>query len=375
MTTVVPSDRDTTRRSRTWPRRAGRPRTGRARVSRHRSSRRPLVALAAAVAAALVAAGCGSAPPATSATGRPLRTLRIALDYTPNVNYLGIYAAQANGYFTARGIRLEIVPYTGTPAETLLAAGRTDLGLTYPPGIPATNAAGHLHYRAVAALTQRNTVDIAVLASSPYRSVAQLSGTLYGGFGVSSDAPILKAVLRAAGVAHPVVREVDLGDNAYQALAAHRVAYSITFGGIDDVTAELAGVHLREWPIARYLGSTFAFPDDAFVATDALIRSDPSLLRQGLAALSDGYRFAAAHPKRAEAMLVAANPTFLGHDAGVVAATGAATARTFVGADGSWGRLGPADFAGITRLLVSGGLIRASAAPPASADYTDALLP
>jgi ABC-type nitrate/sulfonate/bicarbonate transport system substrate-binding protein len=327
----------------------------------------------AAGAAAVVIGGsglCGSAAAAPAG----VRTLRIALDYTANVDYLGIYVAEHNGYFAARGIRPDIIPYSGVPAETLLQTGRTDLGLTYPPSIPASRAAG-LDYEAVAGLTQRNTIGIAVLASSHYTNVAQLSGTLYGGFGVSSDKPILDDVFRHAGVAHPVVKEVDLGDQAYQALAAHRVAYSLVYGGIDDVTAKLAGVKLRVFPIRRYLPGAFTFPDDAWVATDKEVKDDPGLLRRGLAALSEGYTFAARHPAEAEQILEDDNRTALDHSANIVTATGNATAPTFLTAGGRWGPMDDADFAGITSILVDGGLIKASEAPAPSSDYTNALLP
>jgi ABC-type nitrate/sulfonate/bicarbonate transport system substrate-binding protein len=333
----------------------------------------PALALSLA-ATALAACGGASGSNDTTASGPRPQTLRIALDYTANVDYLGIYVAVTNGYFRAHGITADILPYGGASAETLLAAGKTDLGLTYPPNIPATRAAG-LDYEAVAGLSQLNTIDIAVLASSRYRSVAQLSGTLYGGFGVSSDEPILLDVFRKAGVAHPVYKEVNLGDDAYQALAAHRVAYSITYGGIDDVTAELEGVKLREWPIKDYLGSAFSFPDDAFVATDKEIRDDPGLLRRGLAALAEGYEFAAHHPAAAEAILVKDNPTALAHSRNIVVATGDATAKTLLTRAGTWGTMDDADFAGITRILVTGGLVKASAAPPPSADFTNSLLP
>jgi len=43
----------------------------------------------------------------TSGTPGSTQTLRIALDYTANVNYLGIYAAVANGYFAQNGIDIE----------------------------------------------------------------------------------------------------------------------------------------------------------------------------------------------------------------------------------------------------------------------------
>ncbi|MHB8504325.1 MAG: ABC transporter substrate-binding protein [Acidimicrobiales bacterium] len=319
---------------------------------------------------AVLAAACGGG---TSAGGR-LQRFRIALDYTANVDYLGIYVAETLGYFKDEGIAPVILPYAGAPAETLLRAGRTDLGLTYPPSIPAYRASG-LDYEAVAGLTQVNTINIAVLASSPYHSVAQLSGKLYGGFGVSSDEPILLAVFRRAGVRHPVYREVNLGVDAYVALAHHRVAYSITYGGIDDVTAELDGVHLRQWPIRDFLGAAFSFPDDAFVAMDAAVKEHPGLFRRALAALARGYEYAARHPAAAESILLRDNPTALAGAKRVIDATGAHIARQLLTRSGTWGGMDDADFAGLTRILVQGGLIPPGKAPPASADFTDALLP
>lgn len=328
-------------------------------------------ATAVFVASTMLLAGSGSQAASASVGAQKLR---IALDYTPNVDYLGIYVAVAKGYFQAEHIDPQILPYAGPPAETLLKAGKADLGLTYPPNIPAYRASG-FDYEAVAGLSQRNTINIAVLASSSYTSVAKLSGTLYGGFGVSSDGPIVGAVFKAAGVKKPVYKEVNLGVDAYKALAAHRVAYSITFGGIDDVTAELSGVKLREWPIRQFLGSAFSFPDDAWVATGKEVRADPGLLRRGLAALAEGYEYAAHHPAAAEAILIRGNKTALAQDGNIVTATGNATAKTFLTPAGRWGPMRASQFAGITKLLVNGGLIPASKAPAPSSDFTNNLLP
>ena len=329
----------------------------------------------------VTAAACstsGSASP-TSSSGSSsssggLRTLRIALDWTPNVDFLGIYAAIDNGYFKAQGIKPVIIPYSGTAGETLISAGKTDLAFTYPPNIPAYRASG-LKYRAVAGLTQVNTIELAVLESSPYTSPAQLSGKLYGGFGVPSDPPIIKTIFQRVGVADPVYHEVVLNGSAYQALAAKRVAYTTMFGGIDDVTAELQGAKLRLFPIRDYLGAAASFPDDSLAASDAEIDHDPSLLRRGLAALADGYIFAAHHPAQAEQDLIRDNKTALAHSANIIVATGNATASTFLDAAGQWGSLSDASFAGITQIMAEGGLFKKATPPPASDDYTNDLLP
>jgi ABC-type nitrate/sulfonate/bicarbonate transport system substrate-binding protein len=267
-----------------------------------------------------------------------------------------------------------IIPYSGTAGETLLSAGKTDIAFTYPPNIPAYRASG-LKYRAVAGLTQVNTIELAVLQSSPYTSPAQLSGKLYGGFGIPSDPPIIKAIFKKVGVNDPVYRQVVLNGTAYQALAAKRVAYSTMFGGIDDVTAELQGAKLRLFPIRNYLGTAASFPDDSLAATDAEIDNDPSLLRSGLAALSQGYIFAAQHQAQAEQDLIEENKTALEHSQNIIVATGNATAPTFLDAAGQWGSLSDASFSGITQIMAEGGLFKGTTPPPASDDYTNSLLP
>ena len=352
-----------------------------------RSARRPprrttalaaVLALVGAVgAAACSSAGSAAAPSGTSASGAsapPLKQLRIALDWTPNVNFLGLYAAVSNGYFAKQGIDPVIIPYSGTPGETLLSTGKADLAFTYPPNIPAYRASG-LKYRAVAGLAAVNTVDIAVLKSSPYTSPAQLSGQLYGGFGVPSDPPILKAVMARAGAANPVYKEVVLSTSAYQALASKRVAYSVMFGGVDDVTAELQGAQLRLFPIKNYLGAAASFPDDSLAATDAEISGSAPLLRAGLAALSQGYIWSARHPAQAEQILIKDNKAALEHSASIITATGNATAPTFLDGAGQWGTLSDASFAGVTQLMASAGQFKGKTPPPAGDDYTDSLLP
>jgi ABC-type nitrate/sulfonate/bicarbonate transport system substrate-binding protein len=309
----------------------------------------------------------------STATGA-LRTVRISLDWTANVDFLGIYDAINLGYFTEEGIKPVIVPYSGTAGETLLSADKADIAFTYPPNIPAYRASG-LQYRAVAGLTQENTIDLAVLRSSPYTSPAQLSGKLYGGFGIPSDPPIIKTIFSNLGVKHPSLKQVVLNGTAYQALAAKRVAYTSMFGGIDDVTAELQGAKLRLFPIRKYLGSAASYPDDSLAATDQLIHSDPALLQHTLAALAKGYIYAAHNPSKAAAILIKDNPTALAHSHNIVYATAKATAPTFLTADGTWGSLSDRQFSGITKIMQSGGLFKGETPPPASDDFTNSLLP
>jgi ABC-type nitrate/sulfonate/bicarbonate transport system substrate-binding protein len=313
----------------------------------------------------------GSAAPARSGAGN--ETVRIALDYSANVNYLGIYVAQEKSFFARQHITLKIIPYANTPAETLVESGNTDLGITYPPDVIINRAKG-LRYKAVAALAEQNTTALAVLASSKYTRPAQLDGKLYGGFGIASDEPLVSAVLKGDGVAKPSFKQVVLNTDVIDALAKNRIQYTAVFGGIDDVTAELQGVKLRLFPYRKFLGPAGGYPNVVFVASDQTISKKADALRRTLAALAQGYEYSAKHPADAEKILIATNRTALGKSGKIVTATGNATAKTFVNASGHWGPLSASAFAGLEKILAKGGLVKGTLPAPADL-FTNALLP
>jgi ABC-type nitrate/sulfonate/bicarbonate transport system substrate-binding protein len=328
--------------------------------------------LAVSVAAALAYAAATSASSAAGSTPASA-TVKIALDYTANVNYLGIYVAQSKGYFAAQHVNAVILPYANTAAETLIQAHQADLGISYPPDVIINNANGTLHYKAVAALVSDNTTALAVLASSRYTRPAQLSGKIYGGFGIASDKPLVTAILRADGVKAPVFKQVVLNADVITALKARRVDYTAVFGGIDDVTAALQGVKLRTFAYNRYLGAAGNYPNAVFVASDSDIAARRAILARALKALAQGYEFAARHPAAAEQILIADNETALGAAKQITYATGNATAPHFLDKGGVWGPESDADYSGLEGILAGGHLIKSS--PAMSELYTNALLP
>src|ERR1700759_5098248 len=101
--------------------------------------RRAIALLAAALSLAGLA-GCGGSG---AEPGAP-RGATVVLDFTPNAVHTGIYAAQAQGFYKAAGIDLNIqVPGESTDAPKLLSAGRpqsairdiTDLGIADEKGL------------------------------------------------------------------------------------------------------------------------------------------------------------------------------------------------------------------------------------------------
>ena len=92
-----------------------------------------------------------------------------------------------------------------------------------------------------------------------------------------------------------------------------------------------------------------------------------------MAALAEGYEWWPPTPRRPPDSH-RQDETELSKQVEMVEKTTAATAPMFLDPSGAWGPLQDEDFAGLTQILVDGGIVKGT--PPAPGDlYTDELLP
>src|SRR5262245_57220452 len=93
---------------------------------------------------------------------RPRRILRLAPDWLPNTNHIGLYVAQALGHYADEGLRLDILPFDGEAMPNRkVVAGEADLGLMPQQSIMSMRARG-VDAVSIAALIQPNTTTLAV---------------------------------------------------------------------------------------------------------------------------------------------------------------------------------------------------------------------
>ena len=100
----------------------------------HRTPRLPrrAHALFAVVALVAAAAACssGGSQDASSDGGGDLRSVTLMLNWTPNAQHAGIYAADELGYYEDAGIDLEIVEPAETGVEPVVASGEAEFGIS-----------------------------------------------------------------------------------------------------------------------------------------------------------------------------------------------------------------------------------------------------
>jgi len=251
----------------------------------------------------------GSVAPSASAVASPsnaarLGKVRFALDWTPNTNHTGIYVAEANGWYDAAGLDLQILPYASTTPEALIAAGQADCGISFQDALTFAAAAG-APIVSVMAILQHTAQEIAVLASSDITRPKQLDGRTYAGFGYPNEEPTLKSVIKADG-GSGTFKTVTLETAAYDALYAKRADFVITFAAWEGIEAKERGIDLRTFKFGDY-----GFPDfyQVVLACDSRwLASHPDLARAFVGATVRGYELAADDPEKAAGLLVAQNP-------------------------------------------------------------------
>jgi ABC-type nitrate/sulfonate/bicarbonate transport system substrate-binding protein len=276
-------------------------------------TRRSLAALGLGAGVTVLAAwgggrGSGAANTQAANDGVQMADITLALDWTPNTNHTGIFVAQQLGYFAQRGINLQIVPYGSTAPETLISTHKADFGISYQDGLTEAAVAGG-DIVSVFAITQKTDVCIGVRADSAIKNPAQLDGKVYAGYGGPMEVPMLQYVIRAAGGTGQF-KDVTLNTDAYQALYAGQADFAMPEPTWEVLQAALVGKPLRTFDVTEY-----GFP----AIYSAIIASSSSYLQHNgdaakrfLAAIEEGYAYAAAHPTEAANLLIQANQAVLG---------------------------------------------------------------
>jgi putative hydroxymethylpyrimidine transport system substrate-binding protein len=259
----------------------------------------PLLALLALLA------GCGEKSDVLGPSGSKQVTLM--LDYFPNADHAGIYAAEAAGYFKQAGLNVEI-RQPADPAAPIkqVAAGRVDVAISYEPEVFRARDKG-LNVVSIGALVRKPLTSIISLPEAKIRKPADLKGKTVGTAGIDYQTAYLETILDEAGVARDAVKERNVGFSLTPALLTGKVdAVLGAFWNYEGTELKLKDKKPR---IIRMEDAGVPTYDELVLVAnaDALDR-DGDKLRAFIGALSRGVRELRADPDKGIEGLLKANP-------------------------------------------------------------------
>jgi putative hydroxymethylpyrimidine transport system substrate-binding protein len=329
--------------------------------------------LAITLAAALTFAACGEKPEPDANGAQQRVPFTVILDYYPNADHAGIYAAQAQGLYAKAGLDVKIVqpPDAAAPLK-LLRAGRGDVAISYEPELLLARDAGAENLVSVAALVQQPLTSVMALPSAGIRSPADLKGKRVATSGIPYQHAYLQTILARAGVDPKSVKEIDVGFDLNKALLSKKVDATLggfwNYEGIQLQQAEKNPVilHMDKFGVPTY--------DELIVVAkrESLDTAGASRLRRFLSATAAGYRLLRDDPAKGVDPLVKAAH---GLDKRLQTASVQATLPAFFPKDDTqpWGWQELTDWAAYERWMRANNLLKR--APSEAAPLTNEFLP
>ena len=227
--------------------------------------------------------------------------LSVALDWTPNTNHVGLYVAQAKGWFEEAGLDVDILPYTDTSSGTLVAAGVAEFGILSAVGFHTQRATG-ADMTVVMAVVQHETGRLVFNGErDDIQRPADLDGLIYAGFGSAWENALISTIIRNDGGTGEF-DTVTLGTSAYEALANGSVDFTLevsTWEGVNSV--------LLDRPQRAFRYADFGVPDQhtTFLGGNGTwLTENPETAKAFIQAAQRGYAFAATNPDEAAEILI-----------------------------------------------------------------------
>ena len=266
---------------------------------------RKLACLAALAMAVLALTGCGEKEDVLVPEGS--KRVELMLDYFPNADHAGIYAAQAAGHFKQAGLDVEIrqPPDPAAPIKQV-AAGRVDLAISYEPEVLRARDQG-LNVVSVGAIVQKPLTSIISLPEGKIRKPADLRGKTVGTAGIDYQSAYLRTILSDAGVPENSVKERNVGFAFSPALITGKIDAALgAFWNYEGTELRLRGKKPRI--IRMEDAGVPTYNELVLVANQDALERDAAKIRAFIGAVSRGTRDLRSDPNAAIDGLLEANP-------------------------------------------------------------------
>jgi putative hydroxymethylpyrimidine transport system substrate-binding protein len=253
----------------------------------------------------VVLAGCGEKDDVLEPSGS--KQVELMLDYFPNADHAGIYAAQAAGHFEQAGLDVEIrtPPDPSAPIKQV-AAGNVDLAISYEPEVFRARDIG-LNVVSIAAIVQEPLTSIISLPKAKIRTPRDLKGKTVGTAGIDYQTAYLETILAEAGLNTDSVKERNVGFNLTPALLTGKVDATLgAFWNYEGTDLRLRGK--RPQIIRMEDAGVPTYNELVLVANGDALERDNGKLRAFIGALSRGTRDLRENPDEAIEGLLEANP-------------------------------------------------------------------
>lgn len=300
---------------------------------------------------------------------KKLRDVTVILDYVPNTNHTGIYAAKDLGYYEEAGLNVNIIEPTDGATATLIAAGKGDFGISYQEDVTyALAAEDPLPIKAIAAVIQHNTSGFAAYKGKNITSPKDFEGKTYSGWGSPGEEAVIHAVMEKSGADFKKLKMITTDSLSYDMLKQD-IDIIWMFWAWDGIGAKRQGIDVNYMEL-RELDPRLDYYTPVIIANDSTLEKDPEMVKTFLAATTKGYEYAISNSDEAAEIL---HKYANSYDIEMLKESQAYLAGKYSEDSDTWGLMKDSVWDNYTDFMMENGLIKKKIA--ASDCYTNEFLP
>lgn len=232
----------------------------------------------------------------------PLQKVTVILDWFPNTNHSGLYAAKDLGYYAAEGLEVNIIQPSEGGNPQLIAAGRGDFAISYQEEVTIARSQ-EIPVVALAAVIQHNTSGFASPISKNIKTPKDFEGKTYGGWGSPAETAVLKVLMAKYGADFNKVEMVNVGSADFFASMEKGIDFSWIFYGWTGIEAETKGMDLNFIKL-KDEDKILDYYTPVIIASESKVANNPELIKKFMLATSKGYNYAIKYPDKTAAILL-----------------------------------------------------------------------
>lgn len=245
--------------------------------------------------------GCQSQP-----SKEPMTKITVVLDWVPNTNHTGLYAARDLGYYRDQGLEVDIIQPSEGGSAQLIAAGKGDFGISYQEEVTAARSQ-NIPVVAIAAVIQHNTSGFASPVEKNIKTPRDFEGKTYGGWGSPAESAMIKALMDKHGADFTKVNMLNIGASDFFTSIQKDVDFTWIYWGWTGIEAEQRNMDLNFIRLQdEYQALDFYTP--VIIASERQLKENPDIVKKFIQATSQGYIYAINHPDQAAELLLKAVP-------------------------------------------------------------------
>lgn len=286
---------------------------------------------------ALCACGNTDIAAPTEGEAATLEDITVVLDWTPNTNHTGLYAALANGYYEEAGLNVSIIQPPEDGAEALVASGKAQFGISFQDTMaPALASDEPLDIVAVGAIVQHNLSGIISRGDKGIDSFGKMAGHSYATWGSPIEQAIIENCVENDGGNFADVELVDTYvTDVLTALDTDLIDTVWVYEYWDVINAQLEGYDYNYIDF-KTADAVFDYYTPVIISSSAFLSAEPETAKKFLAATAKGYEFCVQNQEEAANILLEAAPEL---DEALVKSSIAFMADYYLDENGKWGTI------------------------------------